>query len=864
MKKLIISLFFIGCYFISKADHITGGEIFYNYLGLVNGEHRYHVVVKLFKNCRSNRQFNNPTIISVFDRKSGARIQDITVPLLREEDLTLTNPSKCITNPPDVCLQIGYYEFNVSLPPSADGYLLTCQVVYRIAGIDNLIPNYGSIGATYTAEIPGGPAAENNSSMFTGSDLVVVCANNSFSYSFASKDDDGDELRYSFCDAYQGGFFNNGTATPPAQPPYSSVPYGVNYKGGLPLGKNVQIDNKTGLIKGIAPGDGIYVVTVCVEEVRNGVVIATQRKDLQVNVSSCAIASASLLPEYLICGESNSLSLSNFSTSPLISTYNWEIEDKSGTVVHTSSTQTVNYTFPDTGVYKIKLLINKGIECSDSMASTARVYPGQKTDFDISGLCFNKPSKFTSSASTVYGQINSLIWDFGENFTTDDFSTQQNPDYRYPSQGQKLVKLIVGTTTGCMDTADRTINILDKPPINLLFRDTLICKNDAVQLQVKGSGIYTWSPASSITGSNTSSPFVTPASTTTYYVDLDDDGCLNRDSVKVRVVDKVNLTAMNDTIICQGDAVQMRIQSDGLSHSWTPAVQLSNANIAQPIANTPATTTYEVTAAIGGCFAKEQIVIRTVPYPKVNAGIDTVVCYQSPAQLFATSDGSTFTWSPSNSLYAANTLTPVASPSETTAYVLTVFDTKGCPKPSLDTVVVSVLPPIKPFAGNDTTVVIGQPLQLTATGGVGYQWSPRFGLSADNIANPIATFNTTMEDVRYKVLVYNEAGCVDSAYTNVKIFGTPPTVFVPSAFTPNADGRNDVIRPIAAGMKKLEYFQVYNRWGQLVFSTSTSGRGWDGRISGQIQNSGTYIWIVKAVDFNGKPYTQKGTVTLIR
>ncbi len=105
---------------------------------------------------------------------------------------------------------------------------------------------------------------------------------------------------------------------------------------------------------------------------------------------------------------------------------------------------------------------------------------------------------------------------------------------------------------------------------------------------------------------------------------------------------------------------------------------------------------------------------------------------------------------------------------------------------------------------------------------------------------------------------------MDSAFVTVRVFKTNPQVFVPTGFTPNGDGKNDVIRPIAVGLTKLEYFQIFNRWGQLVFSTTTSGRGWDGKIGGKEQGTGVYVWVVKGVDFTGKSVFAKGTVTLIR
>jgi gliding motility-associated-like protein len=177
---------------------------------------------------------------------------------------------------------------------------------------------------------------------------------------------------------------------------------------------------------------------------------------------------------------------------------------------------------------------------------------------------------------------------------------------------------------------------------------------------------------------------------------------------------------------------------------------------------------------------------------------------------------------------------------------------------------VTVLPKVLPFAGNDTVVVVGQPLQLNATGGLYYNWLPPFGLSSNNIANPIAVYDAPADSVGYSIIVTDAAGCFDTAYVNVKVFTTDPQVFVPSAFTPNADGRNDVIRPIAVGITHIDYFRIYNRWGQLIFSTTTNGKGWDGTINGQPQGTNTYVWIVRAIDYTGKEFFKKGSVTLIR
>lgn len=866
MKHLLM-LIFLGFCTLAKADHITGGEMFYSYSGMSNGQHRYHVTLKQFRSCNTaNRQFYNPAYVGIFNRRTGDRITDIRVPLQREEQISMTSNDPCITRAPFVCYYVGYWEFDITVPPSPDGYILTSQVTFRIDAITNLSDGYGRIGATYTCEIPGDPVMANNSAHFTGTDLVTICAENSFKYSFAAEDADGDELRYYFCDAYQtvgysggGGGGGGNSSAPPANPPYYGVPYGGEFSGDRPLGSKVTIHPTTGLISGIAPAVGIYVVTVCVQEIRNGVAIATQRKDLQINITGCTIANASLQPEYMLCKNSQQLVIGNQSNSPLITNYYWEFSNSAGNVLYTSNSPVADYTFPTPGVYTVKLATNRGQQCPDSTESKAIVYPGFAPAFSTAGTCISKPVLFNDQTTTVHGVVNFWDWEFGEPGLQTDHSSLQNPSFTYPNMGAKPVRLITGNSVGCLDTLTQNINVIDKPPITLAYRDTLICPPDRLQLQATGIGTFVWSPTATMTDASSASPSVAPLLTTTYYVDLDQDGCVNRDSVTIRVVDRVSLTAPADTTICQGDPITLRPVSNGLHYTWTPAAQLSDPAAKNPVAHTGNTTTYSVTATISTCTATEQMVVRTVPYPQAFAGPDTTICFGTPAQLHATTDGNRYSWD----IMDAG-LNPIIRPTATTTYIFTAYDNKGCPKPTSDTITVTVLPKIQAFAGRDTALITGQPMQFNATGGTNYTWTPNTNLSNWNIPNPVATYLTPNKGIQYKVLVFNTAGCVDSAFINVRIYSTLPTVFVPTAFTPNGDGQNDQLRPIAAGMRELQYFMVYNRWGQLVFTSHQTGVGWDGRINGVLQNTGVFVWQVKGVDYLGFDYFNTGTATLIR
>lgn len=873
MKRILFSLLANLVFFLSaRAEHITGGEMYYTLVSVSGSDYTYAVTLKLYRDCNSPGAQLDPTAaIAVFEMGSNTMIRQLNVPITNRDRLQLSNPGPCISNPPVVCYEVGFYTTTITVPASAAGYIISYQRCCRINGINNLVAS-GSVGATYSAVIPGtnrgSTAPNNNSARFVGLDTVIICGGYPFTYSFRAIDPDGDQLRYTFCPAFvgggqsgQGGSPSSPAPNPPAPPPYPNVNYSFPFNGGAPLGPNVTINPTTGLISGNSPEQGIYVVTVCVEEIRNGVVIATQRKDLQIKAGGCDIAKPVLEPEYRSCdGFTFNFTHPN---NPLINTYYWEFGDPASGANNSSTLQNPTHTFTTAGVYTLKLVANRGQECSDSTTAIIRVFPGFFPDFNSSGVCITNPTQFFDDTRANYGVVDNWQWDFGDPGNA-DVSTDQNPTYQYTTPGVKNVRLIVGSSVGCLDTIIRTIEIIEKPPITLAFKDTLICRPDAVQLQATGTGNFSWAPNTNIVNGNTGTPTVSPTSTTTYVVTLNEQGCINEDSVQVRVVNFVTLSAMNDTTICLTDSVQLNISTDGLQYSWTPTATLNDPTLEDPVATPTATTTYQVQSRIGSCVATENITIRTVPYPVANAGVDTVICYNTPAQLNGSHNGSSFSWSPTASLINPNTLSPTAFPARTQEYVLASFDNLGCPKPGFDTVLVTVLPDIVPFAGNDTLVVVGQPVQFNATGGTSYEWIPATALDNPNIQNPIGIYGPETDSITYTVRVFNDAGCYDSAFIKVTVFKTVPSVFVPTAFSPNGDGLNDELRPVAVGIQRINYLRIYNRWGQMVFSTTTNGAGWDGRISGTPQGSNVFVWMLSAVDYLGNTITDKGTVTLVR
>lgn len=878
MKKFLFFILIFFSAFIAKADHLKGGFFTYEYLGPGSGPNtlKYHITLTVYMVCNPKpEQIGGAINFSFYNADTRQFYKDVAVPITQQYELKRSHNDPCIIGDQSVCYYIVVYDLpGIDLPVNQNGYTVAYQRCCRIININNIQAPSNNVGNTYAIAIPGKGAGQNaeqnKSAEFLVNDTAVVCGGNYFQLGFQASDRDGDSLSYSFCNAWTGGTQNDpapGTATAPlAYIPvqYTSIPYASGYSGTTPLGSKVTIDPGTGIISGIAPSQqGEYVVTVCVTEYRNGVAIAYNRKELHITVKDCNPIRATLNPQYVNCGNFTFTFSNNTPTGVQNSFWDFGVP---GDPNNNSTLTKPTFTYPDTGTFVLKLVVNRNLSCPDSTTAPVKVYPGFFPNFTYNGICVNKPTHFLDSTRTVYGFVNTWNWNFGDPTSQTNTSPLQNPFYTYAQSGTYHVQFIVGNNKGCIDTVHKDITILDKPPLSVAFNDTLICRGDNVQLHAIGNGNFSWTPTSNITNANTPDPTVSPASTQTYSVQLDDNGCINNDTVRVRVVTVVSLQAKADTTICLTDSLQLFAVSDGLRFQWSPSADFSDPNAQNPFVHPQNTSNkYTVTAIIGSCNTTSSVTVKTVPYPIADAGSDTTICYSASAQLHGKIAGSSFSWSPTNTLTNFNTLDPIATPvRDTSLYVLTVRDTIGCPKPGFDTVLVVRLPKIYPFAGKDTSVIAGQPLQFNATGGTSYNWIPSIGLNNPNIHNPIGRYDGSFEYITYRVIVKDIAGCADSAFIKVHIFKTEPRVFVPTAFTPNGDGKNDVFRPIAVGIDKILYFRVFNRWGQLVFETTENGKGWDGKINGKEQATGVFVWLVKAVDYLGNDFFAKGTTTLIR
>ncbi|MBL7702666.1 MAG: gliding motility-associated C-terminal domain-containing protein [Ferruginibacter sp.] len=884
MKRFLAILFFLSFSLNLSASHIVGGEVAYTYLGPGSAPNtsRYSVLLRLFTECNQvcggNTNVACPPvspIIGIFINGSPyTRITNLTLALVENPQLNLGTYPPCLDVQPIVCYKVNTYMATVTLADNAVGYRLAYQSCCRAASL-NVSANAGTLsgvpGATYEATLPGTnilATGHNSSALVNLKDTALICYSSPFTLEFSAVDTDLDSLSYHFVSAYNGGSFTGANdAQAPDLPLYGVVTYQGGYSGASPLGASVTINPNTGIISGISPAAiGKYVVNVLIREWRSGVLIAEHRKDFLVRTNECTITKANLNIIPVTC-DGNTVDFSQFNTSSgNITEYRWIFGDPASGPLDTSFLPGPSHFYATPGIYTVRLRVSSGGICIDSTQQDIGVFPGFNPDFEFAGKCKNTPILFTDKTTFDHGILNLWQWDFGETGSPTNTSTLQNPTHTYASANSYNVRLIVGSSVGCIDTINKTIDILDQPPLSVLPKDTLICNIDTLQLNATGTGTFTWSPNYMIDNINNQNPLVSPDITTTYRVTLTDAfGCSGYDSIKVHVVDRVTQFAGPDTSICRTDPVILQLTSDALHYVWTEnppgGNTLNNPFIKNPTATPLVTTTYHVVGNIGKCIAENDIKVTPVPYPIPNAGPDNTICFGQSAQLNA-SGGSIYSWSPAAFLTATNIPNPRSvNPTDNVRYIVTVRDILGCPKPVKDTMFLYVAK-IKANAGpRDTSVVLDQPLQLNATGSINYQWTPGTWLNNPLISNPIALPRNNIE---YIVRVSNNAGCFDFDSIRVRVFTIRPDLLVPNAFTPNGDGNNDVFKPIPIGMKSLDVFRVYNRWGEMVYSGSGNDAAWDGTYGGKKQEMATFVWYAEGVDYLNNKIKRKGSVVLIR
>jgi PKD repeat protein len=499
---------------VSWASHIVGGDMTYKFVSrnpatqMITYKITLHVYRDLFAVSGNGipTQLDANAAIGVYQQLPNGSFRTVTTfstPL--RSKVNLPRPViPCSETPNNVGAEDGLYEWEQTLRDTNGSYFISYQRCCRNATISN-IQAPGTTGGTYYVEItPEAQHQSNNSPVFKSFPPAFICEGEPLVFDHAATDTDGDQLVYSFCNAYRGATSNNPAVASP--PPYGLVTYAVPYSFPAPMKGNpvIKIEPNTGVITGTPDvirsiGGLIYqqfVVTICVEEYRNGQVIGRIFRDFQFNVVQCKKLVVSALvsdstagKEFFVTGcENVSFTINNQSYERSnIPSYRWEFFNGRDTIRYADWSPTV--TFNKIGIYKGELLLNPGTPCSDTARITVkvggRIYPNFTVKYDT---CVASEVEFKSlTTSTV--PIKRTLWEFGDN-TSD--SNKISLSHLYTTPGNKGVKLSHKDLYGCVGDTTIYVNWQPAPPILIVEPDNFTgCAPAKVRFTNRSSPIDT-------------------------------------------------------------------------------------------------------------------------------------------------------------------------------------------------------------------------------------------------------------------------------------------------------------------------------------------------------------------------------------
>ena len=343
------------------------------------------------------------------------------------------------------------------------------------------------------------------------------------------------------------------------------------------------------------------------------------------------------------------------------------------------------------------------------------------------------------------------------------------------------------------------------------------------------------------------------------------------------VVPSVTIVS-STTSICTGGSVTFTATPTNGGTTPTYQWKINGVNVTGQTASTFTTTTLNngdvVTVTMSSsdpCANPTSAASNTVAVSVDTAPIliitnPQIVCAPSTVDLTTTaitsgsSSGTTYSYW----LDAANT-TPLSNPNAVAAsgtYYIRSQSAGGCftSKP-ITLIIESKIPGIR---YPDITITVNTPVALQARGlqpNSTYQWSPNRGLNISTNRDVVFSFDQKTE---FLITITSPAGCVtvDTQLVNIEI--TQFGIFVPRAWTPNGDGHNDLLFPLTLNITKINFFRIFNRWGQLMFETNTLNAGWNGIYKGKQQPLDVYTWTAEAVTITGEIIRRSGNSVLIR
>lgn len=965
LRQCFFFALFLLAGFQAKATHIVGGEITYRCLG----NNQYEIILTVYRDCfygDPNVGFDDPAWLGFYRTNSNLPVLTIGtqgvlfVPYDATDTLDEQLTSECNIQGQDVCVHRAVYRSIVTLPQIAGGYTIVYQRCCRNETLQNIVAPLNT-GAVFSIEISEQALAVCNSSpRYEDWPPIYVCANKPLNYDHSAIDDDGDSLFYHICTPFESGDTAEGRVYPPPPPPFDEVVWAPGFDLTNLLGNAadpLRIGLSDGLIEGTPTIIGQFLVAVCVDEFRDGMLLSRIRRDFQYNVRDCSNPTMACfeIPDTLC--NSTVVNFTNCSVSTF--EYKWTFYDAQGGILSTSTDFEPTISYPDYGTYRVVLIASDGPACIDTMdreivISPTTINANFSLDVPECGNVITIQTTNTSAGGTNYQ------WYLIQNGNQINSSTDFAPAFTVDEEGPYIVVLIAYHLNGCADTTQQLTNV--KFLGNQINPDVYgLCIGESAALNPNGDpGLqYTWSPTTYLSpNGNVPNPTSTPLTDITYFVEILDpvSGCSYNDTVTVTLgaepgldfdvtndcgvllvnfinntnppleyvwdfgdgigtstdanptytyltpgsywvklnnttgscfrvdsqlveVNYIDIESINDSIsVCGTDTVPLNPNGDPTySYVWEPADKIIGSNtVANPSAIVDGYTVFTVQVSdptFDDCFVTGRVAVDVTKLNMVNA--TEFVCEDLTTTLGITITGGsgtpTIVWSPDDSrLISGQGTTEITVLGEIDQiYTVDVSYPNGCVVSGTATLDVGTF-------GGDVIATISadsiydaETVQLNVVpGGLTYSWSPPEGLSDPNIQNPIFTPPGGPGNYSWTVTVTQEDQCVKTSTVPLVVRETRcdgKYVFLPNAFSPNGDTRNETLKLYQDGIvDKLNTLIIYNRFGQEVYSTTDLNFSWNGTFNGKELDADVYGFYMDVLCIDGQQFKVKGNITLIK
>ena len=448
--------------------------------------------------------------------------------------------------------------------------------------------------------------------------------------------------------------------------------------------------------------------------------------------------------------------------------------------------------------------------------------------------------------------------------------------------GTFTLSLKIITGNGCEVSTTKNIVVNEKPQMNSISGLSLCAgvNSDSIIPTCNLNDVtYFWSNSNTAIGLSANGQHYIPGFTTplnnetaltaqiSVYA-LSNNGCYSDTNYFTINVNPKPFFTISDTIHqCSGSTFEVNL-TNTLQYQWYPAAGLNCSNCSTTEINATQNTLYSVEATDNnGCKSIDSVFVDVIKPISISINAQDTICPGKSVHLQA-NGASQYQWTPVIGLDNPNTSDPIASPSSNTNYTVIGIDQFGCFSDT-DVVFVAasqmtrndVTGEVAAIAGSTVTLVPSL-LQNNITT---YEWSPTVNLSCYDCATPQVNVES---NITYTLKTTNNKGCVTEQNIDIKLLSQKIALFIPNTFSPDGNGMNDVLFIRGKGFV-VKSFRLFNRNGKLVFQKNNFApndinAGWDGKCSGHIQPSDTYIYIAEIVGNDGTTSISKGNTTLLR